>query len=162
DPKISSVYGMWLRQIARESVTANACLNIVGHTSNSGAGQSNDSLSLKRAAYIRQRLVAEAPTLTGRTQVTGMGFRQNIVGSGSAVDRGQLELPRQRADGLHAGRVVDLRELGAADRAHPVGGSELAHCGRAVRIRGEAPRDLIMDAELAQHGDEVDARGGAL
>jgi len=92
DPKISSAYGMWLRQIARESVAANACMNIVGHTSNSGAAAANDALSLKRAAYIRQRLTAEASSLGPRTRAIGMGFHQNIVGSGSdnsfdALDR---------------------------------------------------------------------------
>lgn len=92
DPKISGAYGMWLRQIARESVAANACMNIVGHTSNSGPAPINDALSLKRAAYIRQRLAAEAPALGPRTKAIGMGFHQNIVGSGTdnsfdALDR---------------------------------------------------------------------------
>jgi hypothetical protein len=92
DPKISGAYGMWLRQIARESVAANACMNIVGHTSNSGPAPINDALSLKRAAYIRQRLAAEAPALGPRTKAVGMGFHQNIVGSGTdnsfdALDR---------------------------------------------------------------------------
>jgi hypothetical protein len=92
DPKISTAYTMWLRQIAHESVNANACLNIVGHTSHSGPEPINDALSLKRAAYIRQRLASEAPSLGPKTTATGMGFRQNIVGSGTdnsfdALDR---------------------------------------------------------------------------
>ena len=92
DAKISGAYGMWLRQIARESLAANACMNIVGHTSNSGPSPINDALSLKRAAYIRQRLTVESAALGPRTKVTGMGFHQNIVGSGTdnsfdALDR---------------------------------------------------------------------------
>jgi outer membrane protein OmpA-like peptidoglycan-associated protein len=92
DPKISGAYPMWLRQIARESANANACLDIVGHTSHSGPAAVNEQLSLKRASVIRQRLVAEVPALGGRTRATGMGFRQNIVGSGTddafdALDR---------------------------------------------------------------------------
>ncbi len=83
DQKISGSYGMWLRQIARESTSANACLNIVGHTSHSGLAPANDALSLKRAAYIRQRLTNEVAALGPRTRATGMGFNQNIVGSGS-------------------------------------------------------------------------------
>jgi outer membrane protein OmpA-like peptidoglycan-associated protein len=83
DPKISGAYGMWLRQIAREAVAAKSCIAIVGHTSRSGPGPINDSLSLKRAQYVRQRLIVEAPELAGRTRAEGMGFRQNIVGSGT-------------------------------------------------------------------------------
>ena len=92
DPKISGAYPMWLRQIARESANANACLEVVGHTSHSGSAAVNDQLSLRRAAVIRQRLVAEVGTLAPRTRASGMGFRQNIVGSGTddafdALDR---------------------------------------------------------------------------
>ncbi len=88
DTRISGAYGMWLRQIARESTAAKVCMNIIGHTSRTGSEQSNDSLSLQRAAYVKQRLTAEATNLGPRTKATGMGFRQNIVGSGSdnAVD----------------------------------------------------------------------------
>jgi hypothetical protein len=83
DPKISGAYGMWLRQIAREAMAARSCMAVVGHTSRSGTGPANDTLSLKRAQFVRQRLAAEAPELAGRTRAEGMGFRQNIVGSGS-------------------------------------------------------------------------------
>ena len=83
DPKISGAYGMWLRQIAREAMAAHSCIAIIGHTSRSGPGPVNDALSLKRAQYVRQRLLVEAPELAGRTRAEGMGFRQNIVGSGT-------------------------------------------------------------------------------
>jgi flagellar motor protein MotB len=83
DPKISGAYGMWLRQIAHEAITAHSCIAIIGHTSRSGPGPINDALSLKRAQYVRQRLLVEAPELAGRTRAEGMGFRQNIVGSGT-------------------------------------------------------------------------------
>ncbi len=88
DPKISGAYGMWLRQIAREAVSSKSCMAILGHTSHSGPAPINDALSLKRAAYVRQRLAQEAPELAARTRAEGMGFRQNIVGSGTdnAVD----------------------------------------------------------------------------
>jgi tetratricopeptide (TPR) repeat protein len=88
DQRISGAYGMWLRQIAKESVAAKVCMDIIGHTSRTGSEQSNDSLSLQRAAYVKQRLTGEASSLGPRTKATGMGFRQNIVGSGSdnAVD----------------------------------------------------------------------------
>jgi hypothetical protein len=83
DPKISGAYAMWLRQIGREAVAAGSCMKIVGHTSKTGPAAINEAISLKRASYIRQRLVAEQPVLAARTQVEGMGFRQNIVGSGT-------------------------------------------------------------------------------
>ena len=88
DPKISGPYAMWLRQIAKESTSAKACMNIVGHTSHTGSEPTNDALSLQRANFIRQRLVAEAAMLGAKTKTSGMGFRQNIVGSGTdnAVD----------------------------------------------------------------------------
>lgn len=83
DPKISGSYGMWLRQIAREAVASKSCVAIIGHTSRSGPGPVNDALSLKRAQYVRQRLALEAPELAARTRAEGMGFRENIVGSGT-------------------------------------------------------------------------------
>jgi outer membrane protein OmpA-like peptidoglycan-associated protein len=83
DPKISGSYAMWLRQIAHEAVNAKSCMSIVGHTSRSGPAPINEALSLKRAAYVRQRLAVEAPELAERTRAQGMGFRQNIVGSGT-------------------------------------------------------------------------------
>ena len=88
DTKISGPYAMWLRQIAREAGTARVCMDVVGHTSKTGAEAYNDALSLRRAATIRQRLGAESAELNGRTKPQGMGFRQNLVGSGSddAVD----------------------------------------------------------------------------
>lgn len=88
DPKVSGPYAMWLRQIAREAGTAKVCMDVVGHTSKTGAEAYNDALSLRRAATIRQRLGAESAELNGRTKPQGMGFRQNLVGSGSddAVD----------------------------------------------------------------------------
>ncbi|MBS0444947.1 MAG: OmpA family protein [Proteobacteria bacterium] len=88
DPRISGVYPMWLRQIAREAQSAKVCMNVVGHTSRTGTEQVNDTLSLKRANVIRQRLNGEQATLTARLQSSGMGFRENIVGSGTdnAID----------------------------------------------------------------------------
>jgi len=88
DQRVSGAYSMWLRQIARESIAAKVCMNIIGHTSRTGSEQSNDALSLQRAVMIRQRLIAEATNLGPRTKAKGMGYRENIVGSGSdnAVD----------------------------------------------------------------------------
>lgn len=88
DPKISGAYPMWLRQIARETAAAKACMNVVGHTSATGSEGVNDSLSLQRAQVIRQRLVADSAALSPRIKALGRGSRENIVGTASdnAVD----------------------------------------------------------------------------
>jgi outer membrane protein OmpA-like peptidoglycan-associated protein len=83
DPKVTSAYRMWLRQIARQGAKEKVCLAIVGHTSKTGPEAANDSLSLRRAIYIQQRLSAESAEMAERTRPEGMGSRQNIVGSGS-------------------------------------------------------------------------------
>jgi outer membrane protein OmpA-like peptidoglycan-associated protein len=91
DPKISSAYPMWLRQIAREAASAKVCMDIVGHTSHTGAEQANDTLSLQRAAYIKQKLDTEATALAAKTKPVGKGFRENIVGSGTDDVRDALD-----------------------------------------------------------------------
>ena len=83
DPKISGAYPMWLRQIAREAVASGRCMTVVGHTSKTGAAAANEAVSQKRAAYIRNRLASEQPALAAKVKSEGMGFRQNIVGSGT-------------------------------------------------------------------------------
>jgi hypothetical protein len=83
DPRLNTPYPMWLRQIARETMQAQACMDIVGHTSKSGRPAPNEALSLRRAAEIRRRLVAEAPALSKRTNIVGMGFRETLIGSGT-------------------------------------------------------------------------------
>ncbi len=92
DPKVSSAYSMWLRQIARQGSDAKVCMDIVGHSSKTGTEAVNDSLSLRRATYIKQRLTNDSPALGKRTRPSGMGSRETIVGSGSddvvdALDR---------------------------------------------------------------------------
>jgi outer membrane protein OmpA-like peptidoglycan-associated protein len=91
DPKVSGPYAIWLRQIARQLAAAKVCMNVVGHASRTGSEQFNDRLSQQRAAYIRQRLVAEAPELGPRLHATGMGFRENIIGTGTDDARDALD-----------------------------------------------------------------------
>lgn len=92
DPKVTNAYRLWLRQIARQGTGARVCMEVVGHSSRTGTEEINDSLSLRRAQYIRQRLVAESPGLADRTKASGLGSRQNLVGTGTddvvdALDR---------------------------------------------------------------------------
>ncbi|HTS22132.1 MAG TPA: OmpA family protein [Casimicrobiaceae bacterium] len=91
DPKISGPYAMWLRIVAREVASSKACLTIVGHTSKTGSEQFNDRLSLQRAVAIQHKIEALAPETTGRLQAQGMGFRENLVGSGTDDLRDALD-----------------------------------------------------------------------
>jgi outer membrane protein OmpA-like peptidoglycan-associated protein len=74
---------MWVRLIAREVAGSKVCLTLVGHTSRTGTEQFNDRLSLQRAVAMQRRIEGLAPETVGRLQSTGMGFRENIVGSGT-------------------------------------------------------------------------------
>lgn len=89
---LSGVYPMWLRQIAKAVQTTSSCLTIVGHTSKSGSEQVNDRLSLARAETVRKLMSGEGPGLANQLQASGVGFRENIIGTGTddagdAVDR---------------------------------------------------------------------------
>lgn len=91
DPKINQPYSMWLRQIARETALAKVCLLVTGHTSKTGAEQVNDRLSLQRASVIQKRLESFAPEVLGRLQPVGMGFRENLIGTGTDDLRDALD-----------------------------------------------------------------------
>ena len=77
DPKVSGAYGMWLRQLARQASLAKVCMDVVGHTSKTGTEAANDTLSMKRALFIKQRLAAESP---------GPGPPHHRAGHGLAPD----------------------------------------------------------------------------
>lgn len=86
-------YDLWLKQIAdRAKAKAGVCLEVVGHTSPTGPVALNDRLSLRRAEYVRNRLSAEAGILADRVIATGVGSRENLIGTGKddasdALDR---------------------------------------------------------------------------
>jgi outer membrane protein OmpA-like peptidoglycan-associated protein len=91
DQQVSGPYGFWLRQIAKHAAAAKVCMNVIGHTSRTGTVQYNDRLSMRRATYIKQRLDKEAPELVKRTHPSGMGFRENLVGTGTDDARDALD-----------------------------------------------------------------------
>ena len=91
DRQVSGPYGFWLRQIAKHAAAAKVCMNVIGHTSRTGTAQYNDRLSMRRATYIKQRLDKEAPELVKRTHPSGMGFRENLVGTGTDDARDALD-----------------------------------------------------------------------
>jgi outer membrane protein OmpA-like peptidoglycan-associated protein len=87
----AAVYPMWIRQIARAVQTTKSCLSITGHSSRTGTEAVNDRLSLQRAEAVK-RLLESAARLPGQLSAVGMGYRENIVGTGTddasdAVDR---------------------------------------------------------------------------
>ena len=91
DPKVSGPYAFWLRQIARKAAAAKACMTVVGHTSKTGSESVNDRLSKLRAGYIKERLEKESPDLAGQLKSTGVGFHENIVGTGTDDARDALD-----------------------------------------------------------------------
>jgi len=91
DSKVSGPYGFWLRQIARQAAAAKTCMNVVGHTSKTGSEAINDRLSRQRATYIKERLEKESSELAGRLKSSGVGFKENIVGTGTDDVRDALD-----------------------------------------------------------------------
>jgi outer membrane protein OmpA-like peptidoglycan-associated protein len=92
DEAISGPYSMWLKQIANRLVQSNMCLEIVGHTSPTGPAQLNERLSVLRAEAIRRQLETNEPRLSERLVATGVGARENLIGTGrddasDALDR---------------------------------------------------------------------------
>lgn len=100
DPNISAPYTLWLRAIGREAAQSGVCLSVVGHTSRTGSESVNERLSLQRAQSIQRRLEQAAPELRGRMQSNGVGYRENLVGSGTDDLRDALD------------RRVDFRVVG--------------------------------------------------
>jgi outer membrane protein OmpA-like peptidoglycan-associated protein len=91
DTKISGPYPVWLRQISQQMATSRTCLRVVGHTSPTGSAPINERLSLRRADYIKQRLVAEARDAAARIETAGVGSRENIIGTGTDDQRDALD-----------------------------------------------------------------------
>ena len=91
DPQISGSYPMWLRVVARESIASKTCMTIVGHSSRTGPEEVNARLSLLRAASIQKRLEAVTPEIARQLQSLGVGFRENLIGTGTDDARDALD-----------------------------------------------------------------------
>jgi outer membrane protein OmpA-like peptidoglycan-associated protein len=92
DPEIAAPYPMWLSQIAVATIENSTCLEIVGHTSRTGPPQLNDRLSILRAEFVKDLLQENEPSLANRLTASGVGSRENIVGTAKddasdAIDR---------------------------------------------------------------------------
>ncbi len=92
DPQINTPYDMWLRQIASHGASGNACLQVTGNSSPSGSAAINEQLSQLRADYVKGRLETDQPALHGHVIATGVGAKNNMIGTGAddasdALDR---------------------------------------------------------------------------
>lgn len=91
-PEIRWQYIMWLRQIGKFFEQTTYCIEILGHTSRTGAEQYNQQLSLQRAEKVQRLIAPYFSQIHQRSRAIGRGFVDNIVGSGTddardAVDR---------------------------------------------------------------------------
>ena len=91
DRAVSGIYPMWLRQIAGEATAGDYCMTVVGHTSKTGSEATNERLSQSRAKAVRDLLVAQDRKLAERLDVDGMGWRENLIGSGTDDARDSLD-----------------------------------------------------------------------
>jgi outer membrane protein OmpA-like peptidoglycan-associated protein len=92
EPQGANPYDMWLREIAVNSNRGNACLQVTGHSSPTGSPAVNEQLSQLRAEYVKDRLENDEPALRGHVIATGVGSKNNLIGTGAdnlsdALDR---------------------------------------------------------------------------
>jgi outer membrane protein OmpA-like peptidoglycan-associated protein len=92
DPAISAPYPGWIAEIAKQSAAGAHCLHVVGHTSRTGSEAFNLQLSLQRAQTLEQQLVMNQRGLGGKVETSGVGWQENLVGTGTddlrdAIDR---------------------------------------------------------------------------
>ena len=87
----AGVYPIWIRQLARAMQASGHCLNVVGHTSRTGSEAVNDRLSLQRAETLKRLLETEVRTLSPRLRASGVGYRENIVGTGTDDERDAID-----------------------------------------------------------------------
>ena len=65
---------------------------MTGNSSPTGSAALNDQLSQLRAEYVKGRLETDAPSLQGHLIATGVGSKNNLIGTGAddlsdALDR---------------------------------------------------------------------------
>jgi outer membrane protein OmpA-like peptidoglycan-associated protein len=87
----AAVYPVWIRQLARAVQASGQCLNIIGHTSRTGSEGVNDRLSLQRAEAVKHLLEAEVRALSSRLRASGVGYRENIIGTGTDDERDAID-----------------------------------------------------------------------
>jgi outer membrane protein OmpA-like peptidoglycan-associated protein len=91
DPELRAQYDMWTRQIGRYFNTDGRCIDVVGHSSRTGADDRNAALSLARAKLIREKIVSDFPAVAKKAKAQGKGSKENIVGSGTDDEHDALD-----------------------------------------------------------------------
>jgi outer membrane protein OmpA-like peptidoglycan-associated protein len=92
DRNVTHPYEMWVRQIGQQAAKDSTCLDLVGHASPTGGEAYNDQLSSRRAETIKSMLVKTSSSLSSKLATKGMGFKENLIGTGrddasDALDR---------------------------------------------------------------------------
>lgn len=94
--KDASPYDRWLKELAGQSTLAAkdpaTCFEVAGHTGRGGSEPMNERISLQRAEYVKQRLIAEKKELGSRITTRGYGSAAALVATGrddssDALDR---------------------------------------------------------------------------
>jgi outer membrane protein OmpA-like peptidoglycan-associated protein len=94
--KDTNPYDRWLKELAGQSTLAlkdpKTCFEVAGHTSRGGSEPMNERVTLQRAEYVKQRLVAEKKELASRISTKGYGSTAALVATGKddssdALDR---------------------------------------------------------------------------
>ncbi len=94
--KDNAPYDRWLKELAGQSTLAlkdpKTCFEVAGHTSRGGSEPMNERVTLQRAEYVKQRLVAEKKELASRISTKGYGSAAALVATGKedssdALDR---------------------------------------------------------------------------
>lgn len=91
DP-IAAQYAGWLSSIGKQAATKQACLQVDGHASRTGAAAANERISLQRAEFVKGRLERSTPALRKQVVARGLGDRETMIGNGKddasdALDR---------------------------------------------------------------------------
>lgn len=91
DP-IAAQYAGWLSSIGKQAATRQACLQVDGHASRTGAAAANEKISLQRAEFVKGRLERSTPALRKQVVARGLGDRETLIGNGKddasdALDR---------------------------------------------------------------------------
>lgn len=81
----------WLSEIAKQSLRQTSCIEVAGHTRRSPSEQLDERLSLQRAEFVRQKMVAANPNFAKRSQAKDYGSQRAIVGTGKGNDSDALD-----------------------------------------------------------------------
>jgi len=84
-------YAQWLSEIGKQSLRQTSCLEVAGHTRRSASEQMDERLSLQRAEFVRQKMVAATPTMAKRSSAKGYGSQRAIVGTGKGNESDALD-----------------------------------------------------------------------